>query len=95
MATEFGRFVHEAKMFDPWLTDLKALLQSSQRRVTGKVIVALSNGKIGPVRADSPNNLLTAKGATYGEVSDLYTGEEAAGAAKLHSFEQQIWKSID
>ncbi len=93
LANDFGRLVHEAKMFDPYLEDLKAFLQSTQRRVTGRVSVALERGKIGHVRADSPHNLLTAEGARYGEVSEFYSGTDAEGAAKLHSFEQCVWKS--
>lgn len=92
-ANDFGRLVHEAKMFDPYLDDLKALLISTQRRVTGRVLVGLDRGIIGPVRADSPHNLLTAAGARYGEVSEFYSGAQAEGAAKLHSFEQKIWRS--
>lgn len=95
MSDEYGRLVHEAKFFDPYLKDIEALLESSQRRVTGKTMITLSQGIIKAVTADSPYNLLAAKGAQYGEVSEYYDGRDAAGATKLHGFEQYVYHSFD
>ena len=94
LANEFGRLIHEAKFFDPYLSDIAAFLENSQKRVTGVCRVHLSQGRIDAVTADSPFNLLSAKGAKYGEVADFYTGIDAAGAAKLNAFEQKIYHSF-
>ena len=94
LANEFGRLVHEAKFFDPYLGDIAAFLENSQKRVTGTCQVHLSRGRIDAVTVDSPYNMLAAKGAKYGEVADFYSGDEAAGAAKLNAFEQKIYHSF-
>ena len=94
IAIDFGRLVHEAKMYDPWLEDLKALLKSTQRRVTGTVFIELSPGTIGHCRTDSEFNLLAARGAQYGEASEYYDGRDAAGACRLNAFEQRLWNSM-
>ena len=95
LAEEFGRLVHEAKLFDPYFDDIKAYLTSSQGRVSGEVRVLLGRGYIKAVTATSPYDLLSLKGATYGEQSDAYSGADAAGAAKLHAFEQKLYHSLD
>lgn len=91
VSDEFGRFVHEAKIMDPYVDDLKAFLKSTQRRVSGSVELGLAPFHITHASATSPHNLLEAKGASYGETSQFYTGPEAEAAAKLHSFETRIW----
>ncbi len=95
MAEMFGQLVHEAKMFDPYLTDIKAFLTSTQRRVTGTATIQLVPGAIKAVTATSKYDLLGVKGSTYGEVSSAYTGADAAGSALLHGYEQRIYHSLD
>ncbi|NDC37564.1 MAG: argininosuccinate synthase [Proteobacteria bacterium] len=95
VAEAFGQLVHEAKVFDPYLEDLKAFLHSSQRRVTGVCKLMLTQNAIKSVIASSPFNLLAVKGSTYGEVSDAYSGADAAGHALLHGYEQKLYHSYD
>ncbi len=95
LAEEIGRLIHEAKIFEPLLEDIKAFLKSSQARVTGTATVHMTPGRIAAVTIESPFDLLGAAGATYGEMADAYTGEDAAGAAKLHGFEQALYASLD
>jgi argininosuccinate synthase len=95
LAEAFGQLVHEAKMFDPYLTDIKAFLTSTQRRVSGTCRVTLIPGAIKSVTAQSPFDLLAVKGSTYGETSSAYTGADAAGAALLHGYEQKLYHSLD
>lgn len=95
LAEEMGRLIHEAKVFEPLLKDIKAFLKSSQARVTGTATVHVTPGRIAAVTIQSPFDLLGAAGATYGEMADAYTGEDAAGAAKLHGFEQTLYASLD
>lgn len=94
LAEEFGRLIHEAKFFDPYIEDIKAYLQSSQRRVTGRAHVRLAQGYIPAVTVETPFDLLSAEGATYGETSSAYTGVDAAGATRLNAFEQRLYHSL-
>ncbi len=95
LAESFGQLVHEAKMFDPYLTDIMAFLASSQRRVTGTCKVLLGQGYIKAATATSPFDLLGIKGSVYGEVSSAYSGSDAAGSALLHGYEQRLYHSLD
>lgn len=94
LAETLGALIHEAKMFDPFVEDIKALLKSSQRRVTGRCSVRLIPHAIASVTVSSPFDLLAARGSTYGEASSAYSGADAAGATLLHGYEQQLYHSL-
>lgn len=95
LGNELGRLVHEAKFFDPYLEDIQAFLISSQRRVTGEAVLHLEPKYIAACVADSPYNLLAAKGAIYGETAGAYTGAQAEGAARIYALEQTLFHQLD
>jgi argininosuccinate synthase len=95
IAEAYGMLIHEARFFDPYRQDLEAFLQSSQKRVTGTCTVELAHGFIKSVVADSPFNLLAAKGATYGEMSSFYDGRDAIGSTKVYGFEQYLYHYLN
>ena len=90
----FGQLVHEAKMFDPYLKDIKAFLKSTQRRVTGTVKIVLAPGFIKSATATSVYDLLAIKGSTYGEASSAYSGADAAGSALIYGYEQRLYRTL-
>jgi argininosuccinate synthase len=94
ISDEFGRLIHEAYFFDPALDDLKSYLISTQRRVSGSVRITPSPYRIESVQVKSDFDLLSAVGATYGEGATSYTGADAAGASRLHGFEQELYWSL-
>ncbi len=94
ISNELGRLIHEAKFFDPYLEDLQAFLESSQRRVSGEATIFLKKGFVSACVADSPYNLLAAKGAVYGETAGTYSGAQAEGATKLHALEQMLYRQV-
>ena len=88
---ELGKLIHEAKIFDPLLDDLKQFLESTQRRVTGTCEIHLTPHNIQAVTATSPYDLMQAGSSTYGEFSDAYTGAEAAGSCLINAYEQSLY----
>jgi len=94
LAEQFGALVHEAKMFDPYLEDIKAFLTSSQRRVSGTCTLSLIPHAIKAVTAHSPYNLLAVQGSVYGEVASAYSGADAAGSTLLHGYEQFLYHGV-
>jgi argininosuccinate synthase len=84
----FGDMLHEGRYYDPVLSDIRALLDSSQERVTGEVRVRLHRGNIIALGARSPFSLLDAGrrlGSTYGHGSSLWTGPEARAFAHIYA----------
>ncbi len=90
----YGALLHEGKFFDPLVRDLEAFLRSSQSRVTGDVRLTLHprGFAVGGVR--SPNSLMNSKVASYGEANHLWSGDEAAGFAKLYGVPQMLALSV-
>ena len=86
----WGSLLHEGLWFDPVMRDIEAFLSSSQQCVTGEVRVRLADGVHEVVGTRSPHSLLGGGGATYGETGAGWTGEEAAGFAKLYGMAQAL-----
>lgn len=94
VATEFGRLIHEAKFFDPLIDDLRAFLDSSQKRVSGTCTVHLKQGRIDAVTVKTPYDLLSAAGSVYGEYADFYSAPDALGSCKINAYEQVIYHGV-
>ncbi len=88
LGTTYGDLLHEAVYYDPILDDFRAFIDSSQRRVTGKVRVFLHKGSAVILGSKSPYSLLDAaarQGVVYGYDSKLWTGAEARAFAHMYS----------
>lgn len=83
----WGNFVHEGLYFDPVIKDIEAMLDSSQKCVTGEVRIKLFKGNIITEGYKSPYSLMSLDVATYGEKNVLWTGKEAAGFCKIYGLQ--------
>ena len=83
----YGNFLHEALYFDPVVKDIEALIDSSQKKVTGQVKVKLIKGNIIIIGYKSLYSLMDQKIATYGEENSFWTGKEAAGFCKIYGLQ--------
>ncbi|MGH8280286.1 MAG: argininosuccinate synthase, partial [Gammaproteobacteria bacterium] len=84
----YGQLLHEGNFFDPLARDLEAFLASSQQRVSGEVKLTLYPRGFSVDGVRSPHSLMDAKVANYGEANRFWTGNEAAGFAKLYGVQQ-------
>jgi argininosuccinate synthase len=80
----YGNLMHEGLYYDPVMRDLEAFLDSVNARVTGDVRVRLFKGSVSVVGVRSPHSLMNPAVAVYGEGASAWTGEEAAGFAKIY-----------
>ena len=83
VAQFWGDRLHEGQAFDPVMRDIEAMIASSQRRVSGETRVRLAQGAFEVNGVRSPNSLMDASVARYGESNALWSGEEAAAFAKI------------
>ena len=81
----YGMFLHESQYLEPVMRDMEAMLESSQRNVSGTVTLKLRPYCIETVGVDSPNDLVKNKLGEYGEGAKGSTSEEAKGCSKLMS----------
>lgn len=85
VAAVYGDLVHEGKQLDLVCADIEALLESSQRRVTGTVNFTLRPGALFIDGVDSPHSLLAATKGVYGESAGEWTPADAVGYARILS----------
>ena len=81
----YGMFLHESQYREPVMRDIEALLESSQRNVTGTVTLELRPYSFSTVGVDSPDDLLKSKLGEYGEGQKGWTAEDAKGFIKMLS----------
>ena len=67
------------------MRDIEAMLESSQRNVTGTAIMKLRPHCFETVGVDSPNDLVKNKFGEYGEMQKGWTSEDAKGFIKVLS----------
>jgi argininosuccinate synthase len=85
IASVYGDLVHEGKQLDLVCSDIEALLESSQQRVTGTVSFTLRPGSLFIDGVDSPHSLLAATKGVYGEAAGEWTAADTLGYARILS----------
>ncbi|MDH3977102.1 MAG: argininosuccinate synthase [Gammaproteobacteria bacterium] len=85
VAASYGDFIHEGKQLDAVCQDIEALLESSQRHVTGTVKVQFRAGSVFIEGVSSPHSLMAATKGVYGEAAGEWTPADALGYSKILS----------
>ena len=85
VANWYGLFLHESQYLEPVMRDIEAMLQSSQRNVSGTAILRLMPKHFETVGVESANDLVKNKLGEYGEMQKGWTAEDAKGFIKVTS----------
>ena len=85
VANWYGMFLHESQYLEPVMRDIEAMLETSQRNVTGTANMKLRPHGFETVGVDSPNDLVKNKFGEYGEMQKGWTSEDAKGFIKVLS----------
>lgn len=85
IANWYGMFLHESQYMEPVMSDIEAMLNSSQRNVNGTVILKLRPLCFETVGVESENDLLKSKLGEYGEMQRGWTADDAKGFIKILS----------
>ena len=93
-ANWYGMFLHEAQYLEPVMRDIEAMLASSQRNVTGRVIIELKPYHYTMVGVESDFDLMKADFGEYGEVNKAWTADDAKGFTKIYSIPNKIYHSV-
>ena len=93
VARKWVELVYEGFYHDPLKADLEAFLASSQRMVTGEVVLRTTGGRVDAVAVRSPH-ILSSKGATYAQSAD-WGVEEAEGFIKLFGMSSTLWAQVN
>jgi argininosuccinate synthase len=93
VANWYGMFLHESQYLEPVMRDIEAMLTSSQRNVTGTVILELHPLSFSTVGVESGNDLVKTKFGEYGETQKGWTADEAKGFIKVISTPLRVYYS--
>ena len=91
VGTWYGMFLHESQYLEPVMRDIEAMLESSQRNVSGTVTLKLRKYGFETVGVDSPNDLVKSKLGEYGETQKGWTAEDAKGFIKVTSTALRVY----
>ena len=87
----YGMFLHEAQYLEPVMRDMEAMLESSQRNVTGRVIIELKPYHYTLVGIESDFDLMKTDFGEYGEINKAWTADDAKGYTKIYSIPNKIY----
>ena len=91
----YGNHLHEGQYYDPVMRDFEAMLEKSQRTVTGKVFVELHPYRFVVVGVDSPHDLMNTKFGAYGETMNDWTSEDVKGFGKMFGNQNKIYYKVN
>lgn len=91
VGTWYGMFLHEAQYLEPVMRDIEAMLQSSQRNVSGTVIINLRPYSYTLVGVESDYDLVKNELGEYGEVQKGWTADDAKGFTKISSTALRVY----
>lgn len=94
IATWYGMFLHEAQYLEPVMRDMEAMLESSQRNVTGTVEIILRPYSYTLVGVDSPFDLMKTDFGEYGEVNKAWSADDVKGFTKILGNQMKIYHNI-
>ena len=93
VANWYGMFLHESQYLEPVMRDIEAMLENSQRNVTGTAILELYPKGFDTIGVDSPCDLVKTKFGEYGEIQKGWTAEDAKGFIKVTSTPLRVYHS--
>ncbi len=91
IGTWYGMFLHEAQYLEPVMRDMEAMLESSQKNVTGTVELTLYPRTFTLVGVDSPFDLMKTDFGEYGEINKAWTADDVKGFTKILGNQMKIY----
>ncbi|MCD8073156.1 MAG: argininosuccinate synthase [Alistipes sp.] len=95
IAAFYGNHLHEGQYYDPVMRDMEAMLEKSQRTVTGKVIVELHPYRFVVVGIESSHDLMNNSFGAYGEMMEDWTSEDVKGFGKILGNQTKIYYKVN
>jgi argininosuccinate synthase len=95
LANWYGTHLHEGLFLDPVMRNLEAFLESSQKNVSGDVIVTLQPYHFTLDGIISDYDLMKAEFGSYGEENKGWTADDAKGFIKIYGNQIKLYQSIN
>ena len=90
----YGMFLHESQYLEPSMRDMEAFLESTQKHVTGDVIIKLRPYSFVLVGVKSKYDLMKSEFGEYGEVNKAWSADDVKGFTKILGNQMKIYQSV-
>jgi len=90
----YGMLLHEGQFLDPVLRDIEVFLKSSQKNVSGEVLIKLYPKRFEVEGVNSKNDLMSSSFASYGESNTKWSAEDVKGFIKIISNQNKIFQYV-
>lgn len=94
LAQFYGNWLHEGQILDPVMRDIEAYLESAQQQVSGDVFLTLHPYRFEVNGIESPNDLMSNKFGSYGEMNNGWSGEDVRGFSKIFGNQTSIFYQV-
>ena len=88
----YGMHLHEGQYLDPVMRDMEAMLESSQKMVSGEVSITLKPYHFNLNGISSKHDLMNTNFGSYGEENKGWTADEAKGFIKINANANKIYQ---
>jgi argininosuccinate synthase len=95
LSSFYGMHLHEGQYLDPVMRDMEAFLQSSQKMVSGSVVVTLKPYHFSLDGLISKHDLMSSEFSTYGEENKAWTANDAKGFIKILGNQNKIYQQVN
>ena len=95
LSSFYGMHLHEGQYLDPVMRDTEAFLQSSQKMVSGNVVVTLKPYHFTLDGIVSKHDLMSSKFSTYGEENKAWSADDAKGFIKILGNQNKIYQQVN
>jgi len=91
----YGNYLHEGQYYDPVMRDMEAMLESSQKFVSGDVFVELLPYRFEVIGIASAHDLMSNKFGAYGETMANWSGDDVKGFTKIFGLQTSMYHRIN
>ncbi|PIB33213.1 argininosuccinate synthase [Gaetbulibacter sp. 5U11] len=95
LSSFYGMHLHEGQYLDPVMRDTEAFLESSQKMVSGNVVVTLKPYHFSLDGIVSNHDLMSSAFSTYGEENKAWTADDAKGFIKIIGNQNKIYQQVN
>lgn len=95
MSSFYCNNLHDGLYFEPVMRDIEAMLEKSQRNVTGDVTVKLMPYRFDVVGISSPHDLMSSVFGVYGEMNNGWSSNDVKGFGKMLANSSVIYTAVN
>lgn len=95
LSSWYGMFLHESQYLEPVMRDIEQFLESSQKNVTGKVIIKLKPYRFEVVGIESEHDLMSSTFGEYGEMNKAWTAQDVEGFTTIMATPLKIFNAVN